>query len=154
MEFSDFIKDTRQAATEMVDNPGDSWRRGFGAAGEEQDLAAALHFAKKGFPKGGKSVSVFPPKRTALLGELLEIAREMERAGQVTIDRDGFGLFYVGEPNAVRELMRLTIRRKPGMLPDEEQHRRVGEILGYDPQAIDEFIKRMSQKNLLHPDLR
>lgn len=151
MKFRDFLQDASQAARSMVANPGEAWRRGFNANGEEGDLAAVLHYAEKGFPPGGKSASVFATKNTPLMNALLGIAKEMQEQGLLTTDRDGQGLTYVGEPNSVKELMRLTIRRKPGLLAGEEQHRLVGRILGYDDDAIDEFLNRLNGANKLHP---
>lgn len=145
MDFRDFVLDDHaKIARMMVDRPDPRWREGFGKAKPEDELAAVLHYAEKGFPAGGKSLTIQPPMRgTPIYDELLKMAREMESRGSLMIDKDGFGYTYAGRPDLVREAMRITIRRKPEMLAEPEQHRAIGRMLGYSDEAIEEFMRRM-----------
>lgn len=154
MEFRDFLRDPSKVAEEMIESPGERWRKGFGIAKLEEELAAVLHYARLRFPKGGKSLTIHPPhNETLVYKELMAAAEQMERDGLLVIDREANGHTYIGEPGHVREAMRLTMRRKPGLLGDEEQHAAVGRLLGYDEEAIEEFLKRMREKHRLRDSL-
>jgi hypothetical protein len=154
MDFRVFITDPSVAAAKMIENPGESWRRGFGIATPEEEIAAVIHYARKGFPSGGKSLTIQPPhKTTALRRELMAIAEDAAREGRMEIDKDVLGYTYMGHPSHVKESMRLTNRRKPELLADEEQHRAIGKLLGYDQDAIEEFVGRMKSKDRLRDDL-
>lgn len=148
MRFRDFITDAAQAARAMISNPPQGWRDGFGKAGPEGDLAAVLHYAERGFPRGGKSLAIQAPHRTSpVYEELMSRAKELEGEGRLTIQSDGMGYVYIGDPSHVREAMRVTNRRKPGLMADDEQHRAIGSLLGYSPDAIEEFIGRTRSAN-------
>lgn len=154
MNFRDFIADPALAAKRLVEHPGDLWRKGFAKASPEEELAAVIHYARIGFPPGGKSLTLQPPQKTsALYDELMKIAKKMEIEGRLVIDTEANGLAYIGEPQQVKEAMRLTMRRKPDILADEEQHRAIGRLLGYDEDAIKKFVKRFRDQNGLRDDL-
>jgi hypothetical protein len=153
VNFGDFIRDSSEAARALVDNPGQKWRRGMGIASPEEELAAVLHYARKGFPQGGKSLTIQAPwSGTPLYRDLLNMAKEMQREGILDMDENTQGYIFVGKPHNLREAMRLTMRRKPELLADAEQHREVGRLLGYDEDAIEDFIREFERKNRLRND--
>lgn len=143
MRFRDFIRDPAEAAAAMIENPGQLWRRGFAKASQEDELAAVLHYASKGFPADGKSLTIQAPGPTnAVRSELMRVAEEMATRGKLALERNAFGYVYIGEPSHVARASRITMRRKPEMLLDDEEHREMGRLLGYDEDAIDEFLSR------------
>lgn len=144
MDFRGFVvNDHEKVARMMIEHPNPIWREGFGKANPEEELAAVLHYAEKGFPDGGKSLTIQAPVIKGLVYEaLMKIAEDMERRGLLDIDRDILGYVYIGKPGHVKDGMRLTNRRKPELIADEEQHRAVGRLLGYNPDAIEKFIRR------------
>jgi hypothetical protein len=73
----------------------------------------------------------------------MHIARGMP---QIDIQTDGARHTYLGKHSHVEEAIWLTNRREPDLQASLEQHRRMGELLGYKPEAIDEFIRRMRSK--------
>ena len=85
-----------------------------------------------------------------IVAPLLDV---VAREGRMEIDKDVLGYTYMGHPSHVKESMRLTNRRKPELLADEEQHRAIGKLLGYDQDAIEEFVGRMKSKDRLRDDL-
>ena len=124
-----------------------------GIASPEEELAAVLHYARKGFPQGGKSLTIQVPwPGTPLYRDLLNMAKEMQREGILDIDENTQKYIYIGKPDSVRQAMRLTMRRKPELLADAEQHREVGRLLGYDDEAIEDFIREFERKNRLRND--
>ena len=145
MDFRGHIISSEQAARALIQHPGKLWREGFGLATPEEELAAVIHYAERGYPHDGKSLLIHPPNinRGALYGDLMHIAKGM---GQIDMQTDGAGYAYIGKEGHVKEAMRLTNRRKPELMADEEQHRRIGELLGYKPEAIDDFIRRMRSR--------
>lgn len=144
MRFRDFLTDAAQVARAMVSSPPQGWQDGFGKVGLEGELAAVLHYAEKGFPAGSKPLTIQPPHRTSsVYEELMAMARGMEQEGRLTIQSDGMGYTYIGDPAHVREAMRITMRRKPGLMADDEQHKTIGTLLGYNPDAIEDFVTKM-----------
>jgi hypothetical protein len=145
MDFRGHIIRSDEAARALIRHPGKLWREGFGLATPEEELAAVIHHAEQDYPPNGKSLAIHPPnaKKTPLYLDLMHIARGMP---QIDIQTDGARQTYLGKEGHVREAMRLTNRRKPDLRADIEQHRRVGELLGYKPEAIEEFIRRIRSK--------
>jgi hypothetical protein len=145
MDFREYLFTSEQAALALVKDPGDLWREGFGLAKPHQELAAVIHYAGRGYPPGGKSLLIHPPgvEKGGLYEGLMHIARGMP---QIDIQTDGANHMYLGKEGHVREAMRLTNRRKPDLRADIEQHRRIGELLGYKPEAIEEFVRRIKSK--------
>lgn len=142
MDFRGHIIHSDQAARTLIGDPGETWRDGFGVASPEQELAAVIHYAQKGYPSHGKSLLIHSPnvKKGSVYEDLLHIARNIP---QIFIEIDGAKYMYLGKEGHVKEAMRLTNRRKPELMADEEQHRKVGELLGYKKEAIEEFIGRI-----------
>lgn len=154
MNFRDFITDPATVASRLIESPGDLWRQGSGKASPAEELATVLHYAGMGFPPGGKSLTIQPPHNTtALYDELMKVAKRMENEGRLVIDTEANGYTYIGKPQHVKDAMRLTMRRKPELLADEEQHRAIGRLLGYDEDAIEEFVRRFRDQNGLRDDL-
>lgn len=145
MDFRGHLLNSEQAARSLIGNPGERWREGFGLATPEEELAAVIHYAERGYPHDGKSLLIHPPNinKGSLYGDLIHIAKGME---QIDIQTDGQGHVYLGKESHVKEAMRLTNRRKPELRADLEQHRRIGELLGYKQEAIDEFMRRIESK--------
>lgn len=148
MNFRGFVvNDHEKIARMMIENPGTAWREGFGIAKPADELAAVLHYALEGFPEDGKSLTIQAPGRHGMVFDaLVNIANDMEKQGLIMIDTDVIGYKYIGKPAYVKDAMRLTNRRKPELVADEEQHRAIGELLGYKKEAIDKFISRLKSK--------
>jgi hypothetical protein len=141
MDSKGHIIRSDQAARALIRNPGKLWRAGFGLASPEEELAAVIHSAEEKYTGNGKRLLIHPPnvRKTPLYLDLLQIAKETPH---IDIQTDGAEHMYLGKESHVKEAMRLTNRRKPELMADEEQHRRIGELLGYSGDAIDEFIRR------------
>ena len=142
MNFRGYIRDAREAAEAMIAQPNEIWRRGNALAKPEEELAAVIHYARKGFPADGKSLAIHAPHDYGpVYDELMAIAKEMDGANFL-VETDGARYAYVGRPGHVKEAMRITNSRKPEMIADERQHREIGRLLGYDEDAIEEFVAR------------
>jgi len=74
--------------------------------------------------------------------ELYSMAAE---SGYVVSEAEGFGggrVKVVGSPERVQEIVELVQEQAKRGEPDENYHRKLGKLLGYSEQSINDFIER------------